>query len=240
MQSDHQKKQRRTVRALFMAWMVLVGAGIWQGESLKSAIEAPFEQAASSRHMAAEGRKLATAQMISRVLHSFKKTTMRRTPATWFADHWELSRNVLLEAGIEQFRGKLAVACITLNRVRSKAYPATVKGVVWQTAQFSWTHLSKYAPYRGPKAREAIRKVGTRYPSWRKAWADSQRAAAQVLSGAYKCGRFAGIYHYMNPDHVSQRHQQQWRRGYRPAFRIGRHVFWKRIKAQVRHAHNSR
>jgi spore germination cell wall hydrolase CwlJ-like protein len=230
----------RALRITYMVWLLLVAVGIWQVGVIKATLEAPFEEAARARHMEAEGRKIATAQMIARAIRSFRHISFERTPKSYFDKHWELSRNVLLEAGIEPFRGKVAVACITLNRVRSKAYPNTMKGVIWQTAQFSWTHLPKYAAYRGPKAQAAIDKMAARHPSWRLAWHGSRRAAAQVLSGASDCRRFAGIFHYMNPDYVSRGLRRQWRKGYAPAFRIGRHVFWKRLPVSARQAHMHR
>jgi spore germination cell wall hydrolase CwlJ-like protein len=48
-------------------------------------------------------------------------------------------QNVYHEARGEDVLGQAAVAYVTLNRVRSSAYPDTVCGVVWQPGQFSWT-----------------------------------------------------------------------------------------------------
>ena len=48
-------------------------------------------------------------------------------------------QNVHFEARGESLIGQAAVAHVTLNRVRSPAYPDTVCGVVWQPGQFSWT-----------------------------------------------------------------------------------------------------
>jgi N-acetylmuramoyl-L-alanine amidase len=39
--------------------------------------------------------------------------------------------------------GQAAVAYVTLNRVRSPAYPNSVCDVVWQPMQFSWTQDGK-------------------------------------------------------------------------------------------------
>ena len=47
--------------------------------------------------------------------------------------------NVYHEARGEDALGQAAVAWVTLNRVRSPAYPDSVCGVVWQPGQFSWT-----------------------------------------------------------------------------------------------------
>jgi N-acetylmuramoyl-L-alanine amidase len=48
-------------------------------------------------------------------------------------------QNVYHESRGESLIGQAAVAHITLNRVRSPAFPDTVCGVVWQPRQFSWT-----------------------------------------------------------------------------------------------------
>jgi N-acetylmuramoyl-L-alanine amidase len=48
-------------------------------------------------------------------------------------------QNVYHEARGESLIGQAAVAHVTLNRVRSPAYPDSVCGVVWQPGQFSWT-----------------------------------------------------------------------------------------------------
>jgi N-acetylmuramoyl-L-alanine amidase len=48
-------------------------------------------------------------------------------------------QNVYHESHGEDTLGQAAVAHVTMNRVRSPAYPDTVCGVVWQPGQFSWT-----------------------------------------------------------------------------------------------------
>jgi spore germination cell wall hydrolase CwlJ-like protein len=50
-----------------------------------------------------------------------------------------MAQNVYHEARGENALGQAAVAHVTLNRVRSPAYPDSVCGVVWQKGQFSWT-----------------------------------------------------------------------------------------------------
>lgn len=50
-----------------------------------------------------------------------------------------LALNVYHEARGEPIEGQLAVALVTMNRVRHERYPDTVCKVVWQPRQFSWT-----------------------------------------------------------------------------------------------------
>lgn len=52
-----------------------------------------------------------------------------------------LAMNIYHEARGETEKGKLAVAAVTINRVKNKHYPNSVCGVVWQRKQFSWTDL---------------------------------------------------------------------------------------------------
>lgn len=54
-----------------------------------------------------------------------------------------LALNIYFEARGETAAGQLAVALVTMNRVKNRHYPATVCGVVWQPRQFSWTHDGK-------------------------------------------------------------------------------------------------
>lgn len=56
-----------------------------------------------------------------------------------------LAMNIYHEARGETEKGKLAVAAVTMNRVKAKYYPDTVCEVVWQRKQFSWTEVkTKY------------------------------------------------------------------------------------------------
>lgn len=50
-----------------------------------------------------------------------------------------LANNIYHEARGESFKGKLAVALVTINRTKKDGYPATICGVVYQKGQFSWT-----------------------------------------------------------------------------------------------------
>lgn len=54
-----------------------------------------------------------------------------------------LARNIYFEAAIEQQDGWIAVANVTLNRVKNKKWPNTICEVVYQPKQFSWTIKDK-------------------------------------------------------------------------------------------------
>ena len=51
-----------------------------------------------------------------------------------------LADNIYFESLIEPIAGQIAVANVTMNRVKSEWFPNTVCEVVWQSKQFSWTH----------------------------------------------------------------------------------------------------
>ena len=87
-----------------------------------------------------------------------------------------MAKNIFFEAAVESTAGKLAVAQVTLNRVKSKNYPNTICDVVYEgrhyesgfpvrdRCQFSW-----YCDGRGDEPRES------------KLWNDSQDLAKYVI-----------------------------------------------------------
>lgn len=52
------------------------------------------------------------------------------------ADLRLLSALIYCEANSESYNGKLAVGIVVMNRVKSSAFPDTVKGVIYQRSQF--------------------------------------------------------------------------------------------------------
>ena len=54
-----------------------------------------------------------------------------------------LTQNIYHEARDQSYEGKIAVAQVTLNRVRSGLFPDSICKVVYQPNQFSWT---RYKP----------------------------------------------------------------------------------------------
>ena len=58
-------------------------------------------------------------------------------------DRYCLQQNVFFEARNQSIKGQVAVAWVTLNRVKNSNFPATICEVVWQSKQFSWTHDGK-------------------------------------------------------------------------------------------------
>lgn len=58
-----------------------------------------------------------------------------------------LANNIYREAGVEESRGMIAVALVTMNRLKTSGFPNTICKVVNQkknsTCQFSWVCLSR-------------------------------------------------------------------------------------------------
>lgn len=54
-------------------------------------------------------------------------------------DRISLACNIYWEARNQSTEGMIAVAMVTLNRVKDSRFPNTIAEVVWQDQQFSWT-----------------------------------------------------------------------------------------------------
>lgn len=78
------------------------------------------------------------------------------------------------EAGAESYQGKVAVGIVVMNRVSSKAFPNTIRKVVYQKGQFS------------PVRNGALKKRLAQYDAGKTGnsqWKDCIKAAKNVLSG---------------------------------------------------------
>lgn len=78
------------------------------------------------------------------------------------------------EAGIESYQGKLAVGVVVMNRVKSKQFPNTIRGVIYERGQFS------------PVRNGSLKKRLSQYDAGRtgtKQWKSCIKAAKAVLGG---------------------------------------------------------
>lgn len=115
-----------------------------------------------------------------------------------------LAKNIQAEAGGESRIGKLAVAQVTLNRVRHKAYPNNVCDVVFQPKQFSWTHTKPNVKYTK----------------------ESMLVAKIALSGKHQLSNFkATNFHTLQV-------KPKWSSKLKRAGVIGNHVFYYHEKAK--------
>ena len=116
------------------------------------------------------------------------------------ADTRCLADNIYHEARGEPFLGQVAVAQVTINRLRSGRHGKTICSVVHERKQFSWTSTK-------PRVRDLKR------------WQDSYTIAQFMLSGTQIADFEAQFYHAkkVNPN---------WNRE-KPVLKvIGQHIFY--------------
>lgn len=117
-----------------------------------------------------------------------------------------LTDNIFYEANSESYEGKLAVATVTLNRVKSRGFPKTVCGVVKQRSkkgcQFSWV-------------------CGQRALMNKKLYASSRRVAIDVLVHKKRLTSIGNAL-YFHGEGVSP----SWIDELNPIKKIGPHIFY--------------
>lgn len=119
-----------------------------------------------------------------------------------------LALNMYHEARGEGYDAMKMVAEVTLNRVEHHRYPNDICSVVYQSRQFSWTHMIlDHTPHE--------------VQSWQKAL----ELAENILN---KDIHFfgTGATHFLNPDLVSR--VPSWTRVFEEVGRIGNHVFYRK------------
>jgi Cell Wall Hydrolase len=128
-----------------------------------------------------------------------------------------LALAITYEAGLEPIAGQEAVAQVILNRVRSKAYPDTVCGVVWQGShrrtgcQFTFTCDGSLRRPRSPAALFA-----------------AQRVAVRVLAGE-SADHVRGATHY-HANYVAP----YWAPSLTKVRQIATHIFYRSPGARLR------
>lgn len=117
-------------------------------------------------------------------------------------DLYWMSRIIEAEAGGEPYRGKLAVGTVVMNRVKSKTYPNTVYGVIFDRKNgVQFTPAATGSIYKTPSA-------------------DSVKAAKEVLNGYRISGN---IQYFLNPRLASD---AWFRKNLTYICTIGSHVFY--------------
>jgi spore germination cell wall hydrolase CwlJ-like protein len=121
-----------------------------------------------------------------------------------------MARNIYFEAGIEDRKGKIAVANVTMNRLKSRHYPDSVCRVVYQrnrkSCAFSWTCDAK-----------------SNRPPNNALYRESLQVARLALSGALR--DVTGDADHYHADYVKPR----WRKHDKLSARIGRHIFYNML-----------
>lgn len=116
-----------------------------------------------------------------------------------------LARNIFFEAGVEDIKGKLAVAQVTYNRLKTKRWGKSLCDVVYAKKQFSWT-LDKNKRYSSPKG---------------KLWKESLEAKRLFLEGKRIKG-LEGSLHY----HTDYINTPKWAKKMPVAMQVGQHIFY--------------
>ena len=136
-----------------------------------------------------------------------------------------MSKNIYFEAALESTAGKLAVAQVTMNRVKSNTWPNTVCKVITQgkhydngfpvrdRCQFSWYCDGKHdEPYMGSM------------------WRESQEVARYVLTTPDLMDITDGATHY-HADYISS---PRWADPKRKTVEIDTHIFFNHARKKVK------
>lgn len=103
-----------------------------------------------------------------------KKEKTAKQPSYSQADLRLMSAIIFCEAGSESYAGKLGVGIVIMNRKASSSFPNTIRGVVYQSGQFSPT-------WNGSLSSALARYDAGRFTSANEK--DSIKAAKEVLTG---------------------------------------------------------
>ena len=117
-----------------------------------------------------------------------------------------LAKNIYHEAGVEDRAGKVAVAQVTLNRLKEGRWGKDVCKVVYAKAQFSWT-LDKKKRAAQPKG---------------ELWNQSLAVAREFQSGVRVKG-LEDSTHY----HADYIRDPNWAKAKQVAKQIGQHIFYR-------------
>jgi spore germination cell wall hydrolase CwlJ-like protein len=124
-----------------------------------------------------------------------------------------LARNIYYEAGIEDRLGKVAVAQVTLNRVKTGYWGSNICKVVYAPAQFSWTKI---------KSRAWLTNNGP-------LWEESKQVAAEVLDQGLRIRTLKTSLFY----HADYIVKPYWSDGTKRVAHIGQHIFYTQAKGST-------
>lgn len=137
-----------------------------------------------------------------------KKTTKASEKKKYTAEELKyLACLVHSEAGNQSYTGKLAVAYVVLNRMKSRAFPSSMKSVIYDKGQFTVARngmlsreLGRYKRYTSSKAENA-----------------SLKAAKEALENGFN-KRFDYLFFTRYSTSLARKH--------RGGEKIGAHYFW--------------
>ncbi len=100
--------------------------------------------------------------------------------------------------------GRIAVGFVILNRVQSSNFPKTIKQVVLQSKQFSWTNTTKSEPKDSD------------------IWEECKQISESLLLNEYKKDPTNGSTHY-----CTVTNKNQWKNTMKKVVQIDNHIFYK-------------
>ncbi|MFP4538960.1 MAG: cell wall hydrolase [Dichotomicrobium sp.] len=133
-----------------------------------------------------------------------------------------MSAAIYFEARSEPRQGQIAVAQVVMNRVRASAYPDTICGVIYQG---QWNRNACQFSFACDGLPER--------PENKALWQRSMSLAKEVMRGEHWLSGIGYATHY-HANYVSPR----WAHNFQRVKQIGRHIFYKAPKIQVRVADN--
>ena len=148
-------------------------------------------------------------QSLQRDLQEVQKIVLVKTKQTVAMSAKDLdclARNIYHEAGVEDRAGKIAVAQVTLNRLKEGQYGKSVCEVVYARSQFSWT-MDKQKRFAKPKG---------------ELWEQSRAVAMEFQRGVRVKGLEDSL-HY----HADYIRNPNWAKAKQVAKQIGQHIFYK-------------
>jgi spore germination cell wall hydrolase CwlJ-like protein len=161
--------------------------------------------------------------------------TSRGFSVAWYTVNTQLdteikcmAQNIYNEARGEPMAGQLAVALVTINRVKSLNFPHSVCEVVFQKtrdiktgkwiAQFSWTRHYSTKKHHAPHDLER--------------WEQAMTIASYVLRGG-RLDNIGDITQGSMYYHAAYIHPKTWKKYYVRTTKIGNHIFYKSKKAEL-------
>lgn len=199
---------RRATAALLLVLSATSGAIAMPAGILDTTASAPRHLAALASGMALSGPELASIPSISEMAAAGERTC--------------LALAIYHEARGETYSGQVAVARVILNRTLSRAYPASICGVVYENA------------HRGSRCQFSFAcDDRSDLPSHRRSWKASVDVAARMLcrerceqpltapASATAALRFHRATHYH-----TVRVSPSWSKKLVPLGRVGEHVFF--------------
>lgn len=113
-----------------------------------------------------------------------------------------LARNIYYESRSEPYEGKVAVANITINRLKDGRWGNDLCRVIFSKYQFSWTLYRNKEPYGS-------------------AWQESIDIAKEAINGMRVTGLEEAQYY-----HANYIKQPRWTRSKQKVQEIGKHIFY--------------